>query len=301
MATNPHNIDAVDIFRPMRLQVEVPAQINVVRGGSRVSIVAVKDVIVRGFAGEGGGDGCDVFLEFGTLRVTGPAKSTIARFGVAESATIDVSGELQVLPGPNTVNVVNGVLSLGGTPQNPAGQLDLTNTRLELSGFPLEVLLPYIESGYDGGTWMGRGLVSSNGRTDRTVGLGYGPLDGQPRGGPVGGGVPGDAWVVRLTKFGDADLNGLVAFPDLVALAQNYNTIDGSAFWFRGDFNYDGNVTFTDLVMLAQNYGSSFAAPIPGAPAEFYSDWAAAVASVPEPAGGVVVLGLLARLRRRRR
>jgi hypothetical protein len=83
--------------------------------------------------------------------------------------------------------------------------------------------------------------------------------------------------------LGDANLDRSVGFADLVALAQNYNTFDGSAFWTRGDFNFDGNVNFTDLVILAQRYNSTLPASVPGASDAFQTDWAAAVAEVPEP------------------
>ena len=52
-------------------------------------------------------------------------------------------------------------------------------------------------------------------------------------------------------------------------------------------FHYDGNVDFNDLVKLAQNYNSyafPIGAPLPGAPAGFQADLAAAFAAVPEPA-----------------
>jgi hypothetical protein len=117
-----------------------------------------------------------------------------------------------------------------------------------------------------------------------------------------GGGQP---LRMKLTLAGDANLDGLVNFTDLVALAQNYNGGEFSAFWDEGDFTYDQKVSFDDLVLLAQNYNGSFlpAAPIPGAPADFARDLAAAFADTPEPASvaGLAVYGLTAFQRRRRR
>jgi hypothetical protein len=116
--------------------------------------------------------------------------------------------------------------------------------------------------------------------------------------------------VARYTLAGDATLDGAVDFNDLVKLAQNYNTSVKDvteSWWNRGDFTYDGIVDFNDLVKLAQNYNTSLpSAPIPGAPADFQSDLAAAFASVPEPStmAALVVLagcGLANRRRRQRR
>jgi hypothetical protein len=106
---------------------------------------------------------------------------------------------------------------------------------------------------------------------------------------------------MKMTIGGDANLDGAVGFADLVALAQNYNTLDGGANWDDGDFTHDGNVDFADLVRLAQNYNRAFGGePVPGAPAGFEADMAAAFARVPEPSGvalaGLVVVGLVRRV-----
>src|SRR5436190_23112923 len=66
--------------------------------------------------------------------------------------------------------------------------------------------------------------------------------------------VDGTSVLVRTTLFGDATLNGVVDFNDLVRLAQNYNnTVSSSteSWWYYGDFTYDGRVEFNDLVKLA--------------------------------------------------
>ena len=98
---------------------------------------------------------------------------------------------------------------------------------------------------------------------------------------------------------GDANLDGQVSFPDLVALAQNYN--QSGKTWFQGDFNLDQEVNFTDLVALAQNYGQ----PVPASgtfSAAFEGDMAAAFAQVPEPASVAgITLGAMALCARRRR
>src|SRR5438132_7649487 len=100
--------------------------------------------------------------------------------------------------------------------------------------------------------------------------------------------------VARYTLAGDATLDGVVDFNDLVKLAQNYNTTVSAAsesWWNRGDFNYDGISDFNDLVKLAQNYNTSLPSDAaPGAPAGFEADLGRAFASVPEPS----MLGLAA-------
>jgi hypothetical protein len=91
---------------------------------------------------------------------------------------------------------------------------------------------------------------------------------------------------------GDATLDGVVDFNDLVKMAQNYNTLTGMT-WFDGDFNYDGAVDFNDLVSLAQNYNS--AVPADGLPAMSFNDAvAAAFAQVPEPGTGLLGMAAVA-------
>jgi hypothetical protein len=99
---------------------------------------------------------------------------------------------------------------------------------------------------------------------------------------------------------GDANLDGVVDFNDLVALAQSYNTSGKT--WFHGDFTYDGTVDFNDLVQLAQNYNQPVPGDIPSASAAFDADLARAFASVPEPGYSVLFgIGLaLFTLKRRR-
>jgi hypothetical protein len=70
---------------------------------------------------------------------------------------------------------------------------------------------------------------------------------------------------------GDANLDGVVDFADLVILSQNYNTTTGAGTWSTGDFTGDGNVDFNDLTLLSQNYNT--------ADATFATDTAAVAAT----------------------
>jgi hypothetical protein len=90
---------------------------------------------------------------------------------------------------------------------------------------------------------------------------------------------------------GDANLDGVVDFNDLVKLAQSYNTSGKT--WFSGDFTYDGAVDFNDLVLLAQNYNQAVPGALAVDSASFNADLARAFASVPEPSGVICAIGLL--------
>lgn len=99
---------------------------------------------------------------------------------------------------------------------------------------------------------------------------------------------------------GDADLDGVVGFDDLVTVARNYGK--NNATWQDGDFNGDGNVGFDDLVILARNYGAMSAAQLSAFSPAFGADVEKAFAEVPEPSGvALCFLGAAMVLHRRQR
>ena len=248
-----------------------------------------------------------------TSQMTAAAGAAVTKDGAGTLAVRNVraagltvnEGVVKILNngGADGVSVVNSLVF-------PAGQLDLTDNALVVEYAdpfsPLADVRTAVVSGYGGGNWTGNGIISSTAAADPTRAVGYGEASSVlgPAGGTfVGQAVDGTAVLVRLTLKGDANLDGVVGFPDLVALAQNYNTLTGDVPWNRGDFTHDGNVDFTDLVALAQNYGAALpGAPIPGAPAGFEGDLARAMAQVPEPAAAGLALfaGAIAGRRRRR-
>ena len=123
-------------------------------------------------------------------------------------------------------------------------------------------------------------LLSSLATPNRAVGYGEASTLGLTTFG--GQTLNGAAVVLRLTVKGDADLDAIVDFDDLVALAQNYNLT--GRYWTHGDFDYNGLVDFQDLIALAQNYGGSLLndGQLPGG-GIFAADWALAQSFVPEP------------------
>jgi autotransporter-associated beta strand protein len=232
---------------------------------------------------------------------------TVNTGGVARVASGGAAKVLTVGDGTATyVDAAGSHLNLAG------GKLDLTTNGLiadyaagsDATAFA--AIRSKIISGYNAsspgaqdGNWLGAtGITSSTAAADANAkGVGYALASdvlGAGGGSFMGSTADGSAVLARYTLLGDATLNGVVDFNDLVQLAQNYNVVDGSRTWFTGDFTYDGKTDFNDLVKLAQNYNTALPTePIPGVPADFGADLAAAFASVPEP-GSVALLGLAA-------
>ena len=110
--------------------------------------------------------------------------------------------------------------------------------------------------------------------------------------------VVGDPLMVfRQLELGDANMDGLVGFVDLQALANNWGTVE-DATWYMGDFNSDGNVGFVDLQALANNWGAVaewYTGDAFGAsPLDLEAVLADLTAPVPEPSSFcLMVLGLV--------
>lgn len=96
---------------------------------------------------------------------------------------------------------------------------------------------------------------------------------------------------------GDADLNGIVNFDDLLILAQEYG--GSSQTWVTGDFDGTGSTDFEDLLVLAQHYSGATELEPGLFGSTFHADWTLARSLVPEPSLAITGV-LLAGIRRRR-
>jgi autotransporter-associated beta strand protein len=253
----------------------------------------------------------DTIVQSGTLRVSG---SIAASRGVTTNAgaTFDAAATQRVasltLNSGGQAKVSAGVLVVGDNAQakpltvagDGSGRLDVGSNGLVLDHSPgndaadLLYARSLVTQGYNGGHWRGNGITSGSAGGDSTKAVGYAPAEAAL---PFANGAGTDTFLgtvvdrssilLRYTLAGDANLDGMVDFQDLVRLAQSYNmdassSADGP--WAHGDSTYDGKVDFADLVRLAQNYNGSLpAGPIAGVPADFESDLVLAEASVPEP------------------
>ncbi len=115
-----------------------------------------------------------------------------------------------------------------------------------------------------------------------------------------------DYLMIRPTRSGDLNLDGVVTINDFIALASNFGSTDAT--WQEGDLNYDGQVTINDFIELASNFNASYSgqvAPISAADAQTLNSFAEAHGAtlVPEPGmiGLLGAAGMLLAGRRRRK
>ena len=259
----------------------------------------------------------------GSLTLTQP--SYYAGFtNVSGGATLTL-GIANALPGGTNLSV--GTLStviisnLGaeypttlGT-LNVTGKLDLNNNALIIHNSSLGSITNQLSAGFNGGKWNGSGIISTTaaGDTNHLTALGvilntvngsdalYG--QGTEFGNFVGGTSPLPTDVlVKLTYFGDANLDGIVDGSDYSLIDSGF--ITHSTGWFNGDFNYDGVVNGSDYTLIDNAFnrqGASLAAQSAGLFATSTAQ-VAGTSAVPEPTSlGLMTFAAASLLGRRKR
>jgi hypothetical protein len=261
-----------------------------------------------------------------TLSITGGtlAISGAGSIGSGSVSSINISGA-------GVLDVGSGamVIEYGGN-LSPVG--DLSFARIARN-YPAGSLQRYAQTAFNGFGWNGPGFSSSYAANDPNGLTAVGIADENdldnvyPSDYTVAGGGTG-TWMgqpindtnnvlVRMTWYGDGNLDGVVNRLDVTALSQGYNGIAGYVGWSDGDYIYGGDITKVDVSLLAQSYlfqGAPLGDAItsgqaqyllaldpdmsPAAKADFQS-----IAGTPEPAAisllSAAVAGLLGRRRRK--
>ncbi|MDB5321644.1 MAG: yapH [Phycisphaerales bacterium] len=171
---------------------------------------------------------------------------------------------LQVNAG-GSARVTAGMLIVRSLSATGGGQLDLGNNRLVVdydgSASSLADIAAMIKSGFNvaGAHWQAGGIVSSVAAANPAMGVGYAEaadvlrIAGAQNATFGGQTVDATSVLVRLTRLGDADLDGEVGFGDFQRFERGFG-LTGQT-WSGGDFNYDGKVDIADFKLLFSNYG----------------------------------------------
>ncbi len=223
-----------------------------------------------------------------------------ASVAFASSANVNTlqlpaNAKASLATGSQTVLSVNDLALTGGTLDVGANTLVINYAAGQS---PIASIREALISGFNGGTWNGTGITSSAAMADPThFGIGY--ADGSTDTGTPAG---PDQIVVKYALLGDADLQGVVGFNDLLIVAQHWQTTGND--WAEGNFTNDptGLVDFADLVAVAENFDqpltSAQAAQLSPAIA---SQWTLALDEVPEPGTMGIGAAMLAGMAWRRR
>jgi hypothetical protein len=240
----------------------------------------------------------------GDLTATGK-KLTKAGAGVAQfekvraAGLIVTAGVARVSPkgnaaSPSGTSVTNSLdISVGAT-------LDLTNNAAIVDytvASPAAAMRTQIINGFNGGNWLGTGISSStaaavaiDSANAYKTGIGYAEASALGMTSFAGQSVDGDAFLLRYTLNGDANLDGQVNALDFNSLASSFGANDNV--WYQGDFNYDGTVNTLDFNVMANNFGQVLAG----------NGGAGALGTaVPEPTGMALLATVILLQNRRRR
>jgi hypothetical protein len=230
---------------------------------------------------------------------TPPADTPVQLFANGGTTRLNANGGLSRV---NRISVAGGLVA-------PTAKLDITNNPVVVDWgvivtpapdtTPIASIASWIGVAYAGGAWSGNGITSSNANASNFA-VGYAEASSLTSIPAVFGTVDSSAVLIRLTRYGDADLSGTVNSDDFNALATNFGT--AGKLWSEGNFNFDatGLVNSDDFNLLATNFGLAATGPNGEVTPQ---DWANLAAAVPEPSTGLLLAGLatsVASVRRRR-
>ncbi len=195
----------------------------------------------------------------------------------AASAALNVLGT--GLRGSDRAITINGaatleaggglVLRAAGLAFGGSGALNLKDNALVVDytgASPLADVRAAIVSGFTGGLWNGAGINSSSAAANPSFAVGYGEASDLFTAFPatfVGQPVDDSAVLVRHTRGGDANLDGVVNLSDFIRLAASFGQTNTG--WGAGNFNYDAATNLLDFNLLAANFGETAAAVRVGA------------------------------------
>lgn len=149
-------------------------------------------------------------------------------------------------------------LNISGASNAWTGKLDINDNLVAVeyaNGTPLTTIANQILQGYASGAWTGLGISSSLAAANPgSFSIGYGEASALGITTFGDEAIEGNAVLFRMTKPGDANLDGTTNISDFARLAAAFNT---SGDWSSGDFNYDGNINISDFALLAANFNST--------------------------------------------
>jgi hypothetical protein len=270
-------------------------------------------------------------LSIAGLNITGGTLALIAGGGTAGTSLI--SGGTFSISGGGALNINDhGMVIEYGSNPSPVGDLSFV-ANSGPRNYPANSIQAYAQSGFDNFNWNGPGIMSSvaendpNGLTAVGIADENDLLNVYPSNYSVAGGGSG-TWMgqpindtnnvlVRMTYYGDGNLDGVVNRLDVTALSQGYSGLAGYVGWSDGDYTYSGDITKVDVSLLAQSYlfqGAPLGDAItsgqaqyllamdPDMPANVMAGFES-IAGTPEPAAigllGAAGLGLVVRRRRK--
>jgi hypothetical protein len=222
-----------------------------------------------------------------SIQVDGGATLRLGNFIDPGTVNIAANGRLELHGATSKISPT--ALVIAGTAAAPTATLDLTDSAIVLD-YPAAGPNPAADvrarimagRGAPGliGTWDGKGITSStSAAAPDSTSVGYAVNADMPLGAvPTfrGQAVDPSSVLIRHTRLGDANLDGVVNDDDVTIVGAMYAPGTANAAWANGDFDYNGFVDDDDVTLLGALYAPG-ETPIPAPDG-------GGVAAVPEPA-----------------
>jgi hypothetical protein len=203
----------------------------------------------------------------------GPDTPSVSVTGASAVLTINPSADTVVNLGSLTLSsggravmsthgsgAVRALLIAAGNPNIDAtSSFDLGDNVLILKSGSLTGLQSAIAAGFNHGTWLGVGGMTSSAASGDATGqtaLGYesNASLGRSSFAGVSGLTPNDV-IVKYTYYGDADLSGAVTLDDFTLFLNGYQSLSPVAStWLTGDFDNSGGTTLDDFTLFLAAY-----------------------------------------------
>jgi hypothetical protein len=299
-------------------------------GNATATIGQLLSPSMGGAVNVGGGSGSAVLnvtqIVVPTLNI-GSSGTVVIASGGGTAGTGSVSS-LTIASGGQLDLTNHGlVIEYGPNGSSPVGDLSFATTA---RNYPAGSIQRYVQTAFDGFNWDGPGITSSTAANDGTGLTAVGVADENdldsvyPADYTVAGGGTG-TWLgqpindtnnvlVRMTWYGDGNLDGVVNSLDVNALSDGYNGLAGYVGWSDGDYAYTGHISTADFSLLTTSYefqGAPLGDAItpgqaqymlavdPGMPASARAEFES-IAGTPEPAStALIIVGAAGLLRRR--
>ena len=265
------------------------------------------------------GPGAQLTVTAGTARLNTDAGSSASRNLTVNANTTTIFSSTQHLAALNVgtgataavstgvpKNLVVNALSIAGAGDS-AGTLDITSNAA-IVDYPTagpdpeatirqQIIAGRGATGF-GATWTGNGITSSTAASDvaanpESTSVAYADNAALPLGPYAnfrGETVDDSSILIRYTRTGDANLDGVVNDDDVTIISATYAPGTPQAAWALGDFDYNGFVDDDDVTLLGAFYDPA-ATPLNAAPS-VAAESSSTLAAVPEPQS--MVLAILA-------
>jgi arabinogalactan endo-1,4-beta-galactosidase len=189
--------------------------------------------------------------------------SGAVRFANVRADTLAINGGTVGILANGTASGTSTLKTLtlaGGA--SPTATLDLADNAMAIDygvgASPLSLIQKQIAFAYHNGLQDRAGIKTSLGAA---YGVGFAEAATLSTVPSIFGTVDATTLLLRSTRFGDSNLDGVVNLLDLNSLATNFGSNTG--IWTVGDFNYDGVTNVLDFNLLASNFGQSDAQSSP--------------------------------------